>query len=148
MNRTVRLAALAAAIALVSTTTLAGCFGNPVETIIEQATGGDVDLGGNSLPDGYPSDEVPIVDGEITFGIKLGDATNQIYNVTLTTGGDPTDDVRDRLIGAGCTEQTAAQASTNEGTSYVFTTDAWGVLVVIGQVDGVWTTNYTVTSTN
>jgi hypothetical protein len=145
MNRTVRLAALAAAIALVSTTTLAGCFGNPVEQIIEGATGGDVDLGGNSLPDGYPSNEVPIADGEIVFGIKLGDADNQIFNVTVKTGGDPTDEVRDRLIGAGFSEQTAAQASTNEGSSYVFTSDAWGVLVVIGQIDGEWNANYTVT---
>lgn len=145
MNRTVRLAAIAAAIALVSTTTLAGCFGNPVEQIIEGATGGEVDLGGNSLPEGYPSSEVPIADGEILFGIALGDAANQIFNVTVKTGGDPTDEVRDRLIGAGFTEQTAAQATTAEGSSYVFTTEAWGVLVVIGQIDGAWNANYTVT---
>ena len=146
MNRTVRLAALVAAIALVSASTLTGCFGNPVEQIIGGATGGDVDLGGNTLPEGFPSDAVPLTEGEIQFGIKLGDAQNEVFNVTLKTGGDPTSDVRDRLVGAGFTEQTAAQATTNEGSSYVFTSDAWGVLVVIGQVDGAWTANYTVTS--
>lgn len=146
MNRTVRLAALAAAIALVSTTTLTGCFGNPVEQIIEGATGGDVDLGGNSVPDGFPTAEVPIVDGEILFGIALGDETNKIFNVTVKTDGDATETVRAQLVGAGFTEQMGAQASTDEGSSYAFTNDAWGVLVVIGQVDGAWNANYTVTT--
>ena len=146
MNRTVRLAALVAAIALVSTTTLAGCFGNPVEQIIEGATGGDVDLGGTSLPDGYPTDEVPVVGGEILSGLAIGDAASKIYNITVKTDGDPTTEVRDLLVGAGFTEQMGAQASSAEGSSYVFTSDAWGVLVVIGQVDGAWNANYTVTT--
>lgn len=146
MNRTVRLAALVAAIALVSTTTLAGCFGNPVEQIIEGATGGDVDLGGNTLPDGYPVDAVPVVEGEIVMGIGVGDAASKVYNVTVNTTTDPTAQARDLLVGAGFSEQTAAQATTAEGSSFVFTSDAWGVLVVIGQADGGWTVNYTVTS--
>jgi len=146
MNRTVRLAALVTALALVSTTTLAGCFGNPVEQIIEGATGGDVDLGGNTLPDGYPADAVPVVEGEILMGIAVGDAASKVYNVTVKTDGDPTAQVRDLLVGAGFSEQTAAQATTPEGSSFVFTSDAWGVLVVIGQVDGAWNANYTVTT--
>ncbi len=148
MSRTLRTAAVATALALLIAPTLTGCFGgNPVEQIIEGATGGDVDLPGASLPEGYPSDEVPIVDGEILFGLKIGDGTSVAYNVTVKTSGDPTEAVRSALLGAGFTEQAEAQVTTAEGTNLVFTSDAWGALVVIGQVDGAWNANYTVTST-
>ena len=42
---------IAIALALVITPALSGCFGNPIESLIEGATGGDVDLGGMSPDD-------------------------------------------------------------------------------------------------
>ena len=44
--RTRYTAPLALLIALAMAPTLSGCFGNPVESIIEGATGGEVDLPG------------------------------------------------------------------------------------------------------
>lgn len=147
MHRTIRSAAIAAAVTLLITPALAGCsVSDQVEQIIEGATGGEVDLPGASLPDGYPSDEVPLVDGDVTFGVKIGDTANVVYNVTVATADDPTQAVRDALLAAGFTEQAAAQATTTEGTSLVFTGTAWGVLVVVAQADGAWNANYTVTS--
>ncbi len=60
-------APLAIALALVLTPALSGCFSNPVEGIIEGVTGGDVDLGGTSVPDGYPVTEVPQPAGKLRF---------------------------------------------------------------------------------
>jgi hypothetical protein len=71
--RSSRLAALLAASAL--TLSLAGCFGNPVESIvegvIENQTGVDVDAGTQgtpaSLPDGWPG--LPVPEGTITSSL-------------------------------------------------------------------------------
>lgn len=146
MKHTVRAAAIAASLALVIAPTLSGCFGNPVEGIIEGATGGDIDLGGGSLPDGYPSAEVPVVDGEIIYSLKVGAGGDQVYNVTVQTGADPTDTVRNQLLAAGFPEDQLIVGETSEGSGFVSSTDKWGVFVVIGQADGKWTVNYTVTS--
>lgn len=127
---------------------LTGCFGNPVESIIEGATGGQVDLGGTTLPDGYPEAEVPVIDGEIVFGGALGDGSGAIYNVTVkVSGASAIDDIKAQLEGAGFTTQ--AGGDTTGGATYIGNTDAWGVLVVVSE-DGSngWVANYTVTSTS
>ncbi|MCS5715256.1 hypothetical protein NVV95_11935 [Herbiconiux sp. CPCC 205716] len=67
---------LALALAVVLTPTLTSCA-NPVEQLVEgaveQAGGGDVDLNSDGgLPDGFPSDEVPLADGEIVGGMGAG----------------------------------------------------------------------------
>lgn len=146
MPRSVRLAAIITAIALVSTGALAGCGSNPIEQIVEEATGGEVDLGGNTLPDGYPVDAVPVVEGEIIVGLGVGGADAKVFNVTVKTTGDPTDEARQLLVDAGFTEQVAAQTNTADGTSFVFSSDAWYAMVVVSQVDGAWNANYTVTT--
>lgn len=146
MKSTVRAAALAVGLALVITPTLSGCFGNPVEQIIEGATGTDVDLGGGSLPDGYPASEVPVVDGEIVYSLKVGAGQEQVFNVTVETGADPTDQVKSQLTSAGFSEDQLVVAETSEGSTFTGTNDRWGVVVLIGQIDGKWTVNYTVTA--
>lgn len=140
-------APLAVALALVITPSLSGCFGNPIESIIEGATGGDVDLGGTSVPEGYPTSEVPLVSGEVLFGGSLGNADGKIFNVTIkVTGPEALDQIKTQLEGAGFTSQ-ADLGDTSAGGTYIASTDAWGVLVVVSE-DGSngWIANYTVTA--
>lgn len=140
-------APVAIVLALALTPALTGCFGNPVESIIEGATGGDVDLGGTSLPDGYPADEVPVIDGDILFGGALGDANGKVFNVTVKVAdASAIDTIKGQLEGAGFTAQLGGD--TTGGSTYIGSSDAWGVLVVVSE-DGSngWVANYTVTST-
>ncbi|MDZ4045603.1 MAG: hypothetical protein U1E32_07465 [Rhodoglobus sp.] len=145
-RRTRITAPLAIVLALALTPTLTGCFGNPIESIIEGATGGDVDLGGTSLPEGYPESEVPIIDGEILFGGSLGNDEGRVFNVTVKVAdGSALDEISAQLEAAGFTTQAAGDAT--GGSTYIGSTDAWGVLVVVSE-DGSngWVANYTVTS--
>lgn len=144
--RTRYTAPIAIALALAITPALSGCFGNPIESIIEGATGGDVDLGGKSIPDGFPS-EVPIVDGEIQFGGSIAEGESKVFNVTVkVTGGSPVDGIKSALEGAGFTTETEFSGDPNEGGTLIYSSDAWGVLVVVGKDGSDWIVNYTVTS--
>src|SRR3954469_22394628 len=80
---------------------LTACVGNPVETIIEQGSGGKVDLGGGSVPKGFPA-EVPLYDGEVTYGIGVGDDAGKAYNVTIRIpDASAGDQIRTDLESAG-----------------------------------------------
>ena len=75
------LTGLAIASALVLAPMLTGC--GALEGIIEQATGGEVDVSMGSLPEGWPAD-VPVADGEIIVGGKTTDeAGAPVYNATI-----------------------------------------------------------------
>jgi hypothetical protein len=141
-------APIAIALALLITPALAGCFGNPIESIIEGATGGDVDLGGTSLPDGYPASEVPVIDGPILFGGSIGNNEGRVFNVTIkVAGADAIDQIKAQLEGVGFMNQGEFSGSTAEGGTYIGTTDKWGVLVVVAtDNENGFVANYTVTS--
>lgn len=139
---------IALALALVMTPALSGCFSNPLESIIEGATGGDVDLGGTSVPDGFPTNEVPLANGEIVFGGSIGNEEGRVFNVTIkVAGANAIDEIKAQLEGAGFVSQGEFSGSTSEGGTFIGTTDQWGVLVVVSQ-DGQngFVANYTVTS--
>ncbi len=133
--------------ALAVTPALSGCFGNPIEQVIEGATGGDVDLGGASVPDGFPS-EVPLVEGEVLFGARIGNDEGRIWNVTIKVGERrcPRSDRlaargrRIHLVGRGLRRQHA-----EVGTAILENAN-YGVLVVVSQDgDNGFVANYTVT---
>lgn len=138
---------LAILIALAVTPALSGCFGNPVEQIIEGATGGDVDLGGKSVPDGFPS-EVPLAQGEVLFGASLGNDEGHVWNVTIKVADAAAiDQIVAQLESAGFS--TAAEGfggSTADGGTAIVENDRYGVLVVVSK-DGEngFVANYTVT---
>ena len=150
MNRSTRtrvVAPIAIALALVLAPTLSACAGNPLETIIEGATGGDVELPGTSIPEGFP-EEVPLIDGEVVFGGALGDGEGKVFNVTVKVDGlEAFDDIKAQLEGAGFLS--AADGSAGQGGTGVFTNDNWGVAVVVTE-DGSngFLANYTVTNAN
>ena len=140
-------AVLALVMALAITPALSGCFGNPLEGIIEGATGGDVDLGGNSVPDGYPTSEVPLFDGEIIYGGSITAEGATIFNVTIKVpDASAIDTIKSQLEGAGLTSAAEGGATGVEGLGAVFQNDKWGVLVVVSE-DGSngFVANYTVT---
>ncbi len=149
-KRTRYTAPLAIALALVLTPALSGCFGNPVEGIIEGVTGGDVDLGGTSVPEGYPVTEVPLASGEILFGGSIGNDEGKVFNVTIKVAdASAIDAIKAQLEAAGFVSSGEFGGSNGEGGTYIASTDAWGVLVVVSQ-DGAngFVANYTVTSAN
>jgi len=138
---------LAIVLVLAMTPALSGCFSNPLEQIIEGATGGDVDLGGTTVPDGFPTSEVPLLDGSIQFGGAITQDGATVYNITMNVpGSSPVDTIQGQLEGAGFTAQTEFTGDAAEGGTLIYTSDKWGVLVVVAKADSDWTVNYTVTS--
>jgi hypothetical protein len=143
---------LALAMSLAIAPTLTGCFFNPqsvVEGVVKQATGGDVDLGGSSLPDDFPVDQVPVIDGEIVYGGSLGNDEGKVWNVTIMVGAATAiDDITTQLTGAGFEKQVGGDSTADGGTG-VFESDAYGVVVVVAKdSDNGFIANYTVTSVN
>ncbi|MGX5696915.1 hypothetical protein ACWKWP_12005 [Agromyces soli] len=120
-----------AAIALITATALTGCFGNPVENLVnqgiedavEEATGGDVEVGGE-LPSDFPA-EVPIIDGDIVFAAgSMGDG----WLVTVSAkGGDPVGEAVQALEAAGFTADTTLGGT--DGSASVYSNANYLVLV-------------------
>jgi hypothetical protein len=138
-------APLAVIVVLALAPVLAGCSINPVESIIEQATGGDVDLGGATMPEDFPTD-VPVVDGEVQFGAGFKTGEEQVWNVTIKAT-DPAifDTVAAQLTDAGFTSSEIAGGTTETGSLGTFANDKYTIAVVV-TTDGGVTVNYTVTT--
>lgn len=138
-----RVAALAlGAMLVVGFPALTGC--SMIEGIIEQQTGGDVDLGGNTVPEDFPVD-VPLADGDVVNGSKItGGGGETVWNVLMNVS-DPAapDSIAAQLEGAGFTSAGTGGVTESGGTL----TYAKGTLVVnvlLGKTDSGWTANYTV----
>ena len=78
-SRLITVALLAVSLAFVAPA-LTGC--GLIRDAVEQATGGEVDFGGKSVPDDFPS-EVPLIEGEVLSGASAGNADGKIWNVTI-----------------------------------------------------------------
>ena len=139
---------IALLIALAVTPALSGCFGNPIESIIEGATGGDVDLGGAGIPDGYPTAEVPLIDGEVIYGASVGNEEGKVWNVTIKVADlSAIDAITAELEGAGFATQDGFGGATADGATGAFDNDKFGVLVVVTKDgDNGFVANYTVTT--
>lgn len=137
-------AAIAVAIAGITASLLTGCFGNPVEDLvnrgvedaIEDATGGDVSLGGE-LPADFPT-SVPIIDGDISVAAGAGGAEGWIVVVT-SSASDPVAEAASALEGAGFTEDTTVSGAGMGAKVY---SNAEYLVLVAGEGD---TVSYTVT---
>lgn len=137
-------AGVAVAIAGITATLLTGCFGNPVEDLvnrsvegaIEDATGGDVSLGGE-LPAGFPT-SVPIIDGDINLAAGAGGAEGWVVVLT-SSASDPVAEAAAALEAAGFTEDTTVSGA---GMGAKVFSNAEYVVVVAGEGE---TLTYTVT---
>ena len=133
----------AAAIAVLAATLLSGCFPNPgdlvnqgVEDAIEDATGGDVSLGGE-LPADFPA-SVVLVDGDISFAAGAGGSEGWVVMIT-SSAADPVADAAAKLEAAGFTEDTALNG---DNASAVVYSDGEYMVLLAGDGDVV---SYTVT---
>ena len=138
------LASLAIIVAIAVTPVLSGCS---VQSIIENATGGQVDIGGTSVPKDFPS-EVPLIDGEVIFGGSLGSENDQIWNVTIKVGDSSAfEAIKTQLTDAGFTAQVAGSGEVQSGAGGTFENDKYGLLVVVSDSgDDGFIANYTVTT--
>lgn len=139
---------LAIALALAITPALSGCFGNPIEQIVEGATGGDVSLPGQSVPDDFPKGEVPLIDGEVVFGLGIGGAEGKGWNVTIKVSGlDAADAIKSELESAGFTANEAGiGGTTDDGATLLYANEKYNVLVFVSKdTDNGFIASYTVT---
>jgi hypothetical protein len=123
-------------------------MGNPIEGVIEGATGGNIDIGGTSLPSGFPEADVPLYDGDILAGMALGSDAEKIYNVSIRVpGASAFDEITAQLEGAGFTTDGGFVTNSADGGSAIYSSDTWSVFVVVASdnSDG-WTANYTVST--
>lgn len=136
-------AALAGVLLLGLAPALAGC--SMIEGIIEQQTGTDVDLGGNTVPDDFPS-EVPLAAGDIVNGSAVTGADGErVWNILMNVS-DPAapTSIAAQLEGAGFTTAEGVGGVTEQGGTLTYTNGALVVNVLLAKVDAGWTANYTV----
>lgn len=134
------------AVLLAGLPALTGCAA--IEGIIEQQTGGDVDLGGNTVPEDFPAD-VPLAEGEVVNGSKItGGGGETVWNVLLNVS-DPAapDSIAAQLEGAGFSSAGTGDV-TDSGGTLTYTKDNLVVNVLLGKTDTGWTANYTVARTS
>lgn len=138
------LTGLAIASALVLAPMLSGC--SVLEGLIEQATGGEVDVSMGSLPDSWPA-EVPVIDGDIIVGgTAEGDEGQPIWNVTVKVESEAVfDEIAAQLEGAGFESIDVGELDGGDSiTSGAFKNDTYGVFVAVTGTEGNFLANYTV----
>src|SRR5690554_2570093 len=154
MNRTIdahspvrrrRIWAVVIAASVLVAPALSGCSMNPIESAIEGATGGNVDIGGTSIPDDFPS-EVPLIDGEVVGAFGVGTAPDKVWTVTVKVPeASAADTIKADLEGAGFTAA-VDDAAIGGLSGGMYSNENYGVLVVVAEDgDGGWAANYTVT---
>lgn len=134
--------ALAAMLLVVTPLALSGC--SMVEGIIESQTGGDIDLGGTTVPDDFPAD-VPLAAGDVVNGSAISNGDGEkVWNVLITCS-DPAapDAIAAQLEAAGFTSP-GVGGLTDEGGTLSYTKDALVVNVLLARTGDSWTANYTV----
>ncbi|CAN5282895.1 hypothetical protein BH11ACT4_BH11ACT4_20450 [soil metagenome] len=145
MRKTIT-AVIAISLALTITPAIAGC--GLVKGVIEQQTGGSVDLGGKSIPKDFPTGEVPLANGEVIYGAGIKGSDGQVWNVTIKVGdGNSFDQIKGQLEGAGFTAADGVGGSTADGGIGTFTNDKYNIAVVVSKdsANG-FVANYTVTT--
>ena len=142
-----RTRAFAVGIAVLLAPLMVGCSGQQVQEIVGSATGGTVDVGGSSVPADFPSD-IPLADGEIVSGNRVGTGDGAVWNVTITVA-DPTlpSELITALTDAGFRSTSDIPGMPDTGGTAALTNDSYGVvLVVTDNSDNTFTANYTVTA--
>jgi hypothetical protein len=145
MSRTRPLAAvIALATALAIAPALTGC--SALEGIINEATGGEVNVSIGRLPDGWPA-EVPVIEGDILGGgAANSDDGTPGWNVTITVDDESAfDAIASQLTDAGFEPVDAGQLDGGDNlTSGMFKNDSYGVIVAVTGAEGNYVANYTV----
>jgi hypothetical protein len=133
---------LAIILALGAAPALTGCG---IEGIVKDATGGNVDIGGDKVPADFPS-AVPLYQGDIVLGASVGSGDKKVWNVTVKVPSSGAyKDISTQLTDAGFTG--GFRSTSTDGGTGTFTNGAYGVLVVVtGAGDNGWVANYSVST--
>jgi hypothetical protein len=118
-----------------------------VQQIVGGATNGTVDVGGSSVPSDFPSD-IPLADGTVVSGNRVGTGDGAVWNVTITVA-DPTlpSELTTLLTDAGFRSTSDIPGMPDTGGTAALTNDVYGVvLVVTDNSDATFSANYTVTA--
>ena len=136
---------MAIALTVLAGPALVGCSGNPIQNIINGATGGKVDLGGNTVPKDFP-DDVPLYDGEVLSGAAIHSDNDSVWNVSVRIPDiAAADTIKSDLEAAGFKSEVESEM-TKDGGAIVADGDKYGVAVVIAKDDKGFIANYTVTT--
>lgn len=136
---------LVVAVALATTLSLSGCFGNPLdqigdkinegiaegaaEKLIEGATGGDLNLETDgSMPDGFPS-EVPVLDGKVqsSMGMTVEGTKMWMVSFVVDDAKSAVNLAREKLLAAGFEESVWTDSPMVMGR---YVNDVYGVMIV------------------
>ncbi len=81
--------------------------------------GGSFSMGGD-LPESFPADRVPLIDGELLTAVEVDDASTRGWAVTIrSTDADAFEQARDRLLDAGFAPRADAPGATSGADAYV-----------------------------
>ncbi|WP_285116200.1 hypothetical protein [Leifsonia sp. fls2-241-R2A-40a] len=132
---------LVAALLLGSAPALSGCS---FQGAVKDLSGGNVDIGGTSVPSDFPKD-VPLASGDVVFGAGLGSGDDKVWNVTVKVdGGDAYTAIEKQLTDAGFSGEFGARGPNGGGTG-TFSNGTYGVLVVVTDAgSNGWVANYSV----
>ena len=124
---------------------VAGCDAeDTAERLAEEAGGGDVDLELGDLPADFPTDDVPLPDGDVVSGTALGGGNEQTWTIVFRVGEiEPAaDDYRGALEDAGFEIQDTfsgvpgGEQPTGELVSFIATSSDYAVNVFGGGEGG------------
>lgn len=134
------------ALAALALPALTGC--SVVETTIEQLTGGEVEIGGNTVPADFPA-EVPLPPGEVLNGSSATKDEAKVWNVAIKVAdGVAFEGIAAELEAAGFAPTEGVGAESADGRTGLFASAAYSVLVSMTTQEVVGTiANYTVTAT-
>ncbi|PWB97529.1 hypothetical protein DF220_06545 [Salinibacterium hongtaonis] len=126
-------------------TPLEGIVSESVESAVEDATGTKVESGGE-IPADFPA-EVPLIDGEVTYGGSLEVNGTQNWTVTITTTEPVADafaNIRTQLTDAGFTQSVINE--TTDSANGAFTGTNYSLIVTASVADSQTSITYVVTS--
>lgn len=145
-NRRTLLAPVAITLALALTPMITACGANPIQDIIKGATGGQVDVGGTTIPADFPK-EVPLANNDVIAAGSFGTSEDgKVWNVTIKVSDlSAINGIAQQFSDAGFTTL-GDSLNLEEGAGNIFSKDPYTVLVVIAKDDksGVLA-NYSVT---
>jgi hypothetical protein len=133
--------------ALLAAPVLAGCSGDQIQSMVGDATGGTVDVGGSTIPDDFPTD-IPLAAGDVATAGRVGTGTGKVWNVTITVADPAAPSViTEQLTAAGFASTSNLPGAPDIGGSAAFANDTYAIaLIVTDNGDGSYAANYTVTS--
>lgn len=134
-------ASLVLVFALTAVPAISGCslvedsVASGVEDVIKEATGGlDVELS-SGLPDGFPEDAVPVIDGDI-FGAAttIDEKDAWVVSVSVKDSGAA---ARDALVDAGFAVD--SEVTSKDGTAAQFSGNGYQVSLVVSSESVIYT---------